>query len=59
LVASGLDLAEVLRIASESVGGRGGGHNIASGAAIPKGAADAFISTADSLVGAQLGGEPE
>ncbi len=58
LVASGLDLAEVLRIASESVGGRGGGHSIASGAAIPKGAADAFISTADSLVGAQLGGEP-
>jgi single-stranded DNA-specific DHH superfamily exonuclease len=57
LVASGLDLAEVLRIASESVGGRGGGHSIASGAAIPKGAADAFISTADSLVGAQLGGE--
>jgi len=59
LVASGLDLAEVLRIASESVGGRGGGHSIASGAAIPKGAADAFISTADSLVGAQLGGEPQ
>jgi len=59
LVASGLDLAEVLRIASESVGGRGGGHSIASGAAIPKGMADAFISTADSLVGAQLGGEPQ
>jgi len=59
LIARGLDLAEVLRIASESVGGRGGGHSIASGAAIPKGAADAFISTADSLVGAQLGGEPQ
>lgn len=59
LVASGLDLAEVLRIASGSVGGRGGGHSIASGAAIPKDAADAFISTADSLVGAQLGGEPQ
>ena len=59
LVASGLDLAEVLRIASESVGGRGGGHSIASGAAIPKGTADAFISTADSLVGAQLGGDPQ
>jgi hypothetical protein len=59
LIACGLDLAEVLRIASESVGGRGGGHSIASGAAIPKDAADAFISTADSLVGAQLGGEPQ
>lgn len=59
LISRGLDLAEVLRIASESVGGRGGGHNIASGAAIPKDAADTFITTADSLVGAQLGGEPQ
>jgi len=59
LITRGLDLAEVLRIAAESVGGRGGGHSIAAGAAIPKETADAFISTADSLVGAQLGGEPE
>ncbi len=57
LVARGLDLAEVLRIASESAGGRGGGHNIAAGAAIPKDAADAFISIADSIVGKQLNGD--
>ena len=54
LVSRGLDLAEVLRIASESAGGRGGGHNIAAGAAIPRDAADTFISIADSIVGKQL-----
>ena len=56
LIARGLDLAEVLRVASESVGGRGGGHSIASGAAIPKDAAQAFITIADSIVGEQLEG---
>ena len=57
LIARGLDLAEVLRVAAEAAGGRGGGHNIASGAAIPKvdDAADTFLATADSLVGKQLG----
>ena len=54
LIACGLDLAEVLRVASSAAGGRGGGHSIAAGAAVPKGAADAFLATADSLVGEQL-----
>ncbi len=56
LIARGLDLAEVLRVAAEAAGGRGGGHNIASGAAIPKAgdAADTFLATADTLVGEQL-----
>ena len=60
LIARGLDLAEVLRVAAEAAGGRGGGHSIASGAAIPKAndAADTFLATADSLVGEQLGEEP-
>ena len=60
LIARGLDLAEVLRVAAETVGGRGGGHSIASGAAIPKtgDAADIFLATADSLVGEQLREEP-
>lgn len=57
LIARGLDLAEVLRLAAESAGGKGGGHSIAAGAAIPKDAASAFITMADSLVGKQLKGE--
>jgi len=43
LVSAGLDLAAALREASAQVGGMGGGHDIASGATIPKGTAMRFI----------------
>ncbi len=54
-IASGVDLAVALRDAAASVGGNGGGHNIASGATIPKGKEDKFIGTVDEIVGRQLG----
>ncbi len=54
LVAAGLDLAAAMREASESVGGMGGGHDIASGATIPKGTAMKFIDIADTIIEKQL-----
>jgi len=54
LVARGLDLAAVLREAATAVGGSGGGHNVASGATIPKGREEKFVALADELVGLQL-----
>jgi single-stranded DNA-specific DHH superfamily exonuclease len=54
LVSKGLDLAFVLREAAGAVGGNGGGHNVASGAAIPIGTAEEFLSIADKIIGDQL-----
>ena len=54
LVSKGLDLAFALREAAGAVGGRGGGHNVASGAAIPLGSAEEFLSIADRIIGDQL-----
>lgn len=53
-IAAGVDLAVALREAAEAVGGDGGGHNIASGATIPKGKEDKFIALVDETVGRQL-----
>src|SRR3989454_309062 len=57
-IAAGLDLAAALREAASEVSGNGGGHNIASGATIPKGKEDRFLSRVDELVGRQLEGAP-
>src|SRR5437899_4571228 len=57
-IAAGLDLAAALREAASEVSGNGGGHNIASGATIPKGNEDRFLSRVDELVGRQLEGAP-
>lgn len=54
LVAAGLDLAEAVRKASASLGGMGGGHDIASGATIPRGTAMKFIDIVDSIIEKQL-----
>ncbi|KCZ72382.1 single-stranded DNA-specific exonuclease [Candidatus Methanoperedens nitroreducens] len=56
LVTAGLDLADAMREASAQVGGMGGGHNVASGATIPKGKAVEFIDIVDSIIGKQLKG---
>ncbi|MCZ7397537.1 MAG: DHH family phosphoesterase, partial [Candidatus Methanoperedens sp.] len=56
LVEKGLDLASAMREASGDVGGMGGGHDIASGATIPKGTAMMFIDKVDSIIGKQLKG---
>ncbi len=59
LVSSGLDLAAAMREASAAVGGIGGGHDVASGASIPKGTAPRFIEVADSIIGKQLKGKEQ
>lgn len=55
LIARGLDLSIALRQAAEAVGGVGGGHTIASGASIPPGTEEGFLSIVDEIVGGQLG----
>lgn len=54
LVSQGLDLSAALRKGAEAVGGVGGGHNVASGASIPPGSEERFLSTVDDIVGEQL-----
>jgi len=54
LVSKGLDLAFALREAAGAVGGRGGGHNVASGAVLPIGSEEEFLSIADRIIGEQL-----
>jgi RecJ-like exonuclease len=55
LVREGLDLSTVMREAARSVGGDGGGHDVAAGATIPAGTQAAFIAAADDLIADQLG----
>ena len=54
LVRRGLDLSAVMREASQSVGGDGGGHDVAAGATIPVDERDAFLAAADRIIGDQL-----
>ena len=54
LVRQGLDLSAVMREASRSVGGDGGGHDVAAGATIPTDERDAFLEAADALVEDQI-----
>ncbi len=54
LVNRGLDLGTACREASKSVGGTGGGHNIASGAKVPSKKLDEFLSSVDKMVAEQL-----
>jgi RecJ-like exonuclease len=55
LVGRGVDLSVVMREAAQSVGGDGGGHDIAAGATVPAGEEAAFIEAADDIVADQLG----
>lgn len=59
LIAAGLDLASALRQAAAEVGGNGGGHNIASGATVPKGKEEKFLTLVDEIVASQLASAPE
>jgi hypothetical protein len=58
LIKQGLDLSVSIKAAAESVGGTGGGHNIASGGLLPPGreTAEAFMNKLNELIGAQLSG---
>ncbi len=53
----GVNLGDVMRVASEAHGGKGGGHNIAAGAQVPLDKVIDFVKTVDELVGRQLKGE--
>jgi RecJ-like exonuclease len=55
LVGKGLDLSTVMTEASRSVGGDGGGHDIAAGATIPTGEEERFVEEVDAIVAEQLG----
>jgi len=55
LVRQGLDLSVVMREASQSVGGDGGGHDVAAGATVPAGEEAAFIDAADDVLEGQIG----
>jgi len=55
LVRQGLDLSVVMREASQSVGGDGGGHDVAAGATVPAGEEAAFIAAADDVLEGQIG----
>ena len=56
LVRKGLDLSAVIGEAARTVGGDGGGHDVAAGATIPTGTRSEFLSEADRIVGDQLSG---
>jgi len=56
-VQKGVNLGEVMRIASEKFGGKGGGHNIAAGAQVPLDQVESLIKLTDEFVGRQLRGE--
>jgi single-stranded-DNA-specific exonuclease len=53
----GVNLGEVMHLASEKYGGKGGGHNIAAGAQVPINQVENFINAVNELVGKQLKGE--
>ena len=56
-ISRGVNLGEVMQLASEKYGGKGGGHNIAAGAQVPIEKIAGFVKTVDEMVGKQLRGE--
>jgi single-stranded-DNA-specific exonuclease len=54
LIARGMDLSVAMRTVASSVGGVGGGHNIAAGATIPASRKKEFLDLLDEMVGSQL-----
>jgi single-stranded-DNA-specific exonuclease len=56
-LSKGVNLGDVMRVASEKYGGKGGGHNVAAGAQVPIDQLENFINTVNDLVKKQLKGE--
>ena len=56
-IRKGVNLGEVMRLASEAHGGKGGGHNIAAGAQVPLDKVEDFVKTVDELIGQQVRGK--
>jgi single-stranded-DNA-specific exonuclease len=57
LIQNGLNLGDVMQVASEKFSGRGGGHDVAAGAQVPIKDVEAFIKLVNNLVKKQLAGE--
>jgi single-stranded-DNA-specific exonuclease len=56
-IRKGVNLGEVMHLASEQNTGKGGGHNIAAGAQVPLDKIEGFVKAVDELIGRQLRGE--
>ena len=56
-VRKGVNLGDVMRVAAEKYGGKGGGHNIAAGCQVPIDKITLFINAVNDLVNKQLKGE--
>ncbi|CAJ35089.1 DHHA1 domain-containing protein [Methanocella arvoryzae] len=56
-IKQGLDLSAALRESAGIAGGSGGGHKIASGAAIPVGRQPEFLERLNTIVGRQISGQ--
>jgi RecJ-like exonuclease len=56
-LSKGVNLGNVMHVASEKYGGKGGGHNVAAGAQVPIDQIENFINTVNDLIGKQLKGE--
>lgn len=54
LASRGIDLAAAVRNAAETVGGEGGGHEMAAGATVPVGTEPGFLEAVDEVIGDQL-----
>jgi len=57
LIQKGLNLGDIMQVASEKYSGRGGGHDVAAGAQVPIKDVESFINLVDELVKKQLAGE--
>ena len=55
----GLNLGTIFQKASARFRGRGGGHDVAAGAELPKGIENDFIRFVDNLVGATISAKPQ
>lgn len=55
LCEAGLDLSRVMRECAETLGGRGGGHDVAAGATIPAGTEPVFLEHAERILQTQIG----
>ncbi|MFQ5884313.1 MAG: DHHA1 domain-containing protein [Thermoplasmata archaeon] len=56
LVSKGLDLSVVMSAAAQTLGGAGGGHNIAAGATIPYDSEEEFLELAEKIIRDQMQG---
>jgi RecJ-like exonuclease len=57
VVARGVNLGDIMEVAAEKCGGKGGGHNIAAGAQVSVEKTDMFIKIVNDMAGQRLKGD--